>query len=166
MSRMKTFGIYLLIFVGFYIFSTIAAYFYIQSTYGEIDGNVTESNNIKVVIEDAKSTIMNGCIKGSILNETNTEVKSKYIKFDLISNRNNKILTKYIYVDEIKPGEKKDFNLSFRAENIKKFNAEVVEHAENQDKGIEVINIKELTNDRAVQWTMFIGAMTWITLFF
>lgn len=166
MERMKTFGIYLLIFVGFYIFSTIAAYFYIQSTYGEINGNVIENNNIKVVVEDAKATIMNGYIKGSISNTTSTEVKSKYIKIDLISKRDNKILTKYIYVDELKSGEKKDFNLSFRAADVKKFNAEVVEHAENQDKGIEVINIKELTNDRAVQWTMFIGAMTWITLFF
>lgn len=166
MDRMKTFGIYLLIFVGFYIFSTIAAYFYIQSTYETIDGDVIESNNITVIVEDAKSTIVNGYIKGNILNTTDIEVKSKYIKFDLISKRDNVILTKYIYIDELKAGETKEFNLSFRAENIKKFKIETVEYAENQDKGMEVIDINELVNDKNVQLTMFVGALMWITWFF
>lgn len=166
MDRMKKFGIYLLIFVGFYIFSTIVAYFYIQSTYETINGNIAESNNITVLVEDAKATIINGYIEGNILNATDIEVKSKYIKFDLISKRDNIILTKYIYVDELKPGETKKFKLSFQAENIKKFKIETVEYAKNLDKNIEMIDINELANDRTVQWTMFVGAMMWITWFF
>ncbi len=165
MDRMKIFGIYLLIFIGFYIFSTIVAYFYIRSTYEPINGDIIKSSNITVIVEEAKSTIVNGCIKGNVSNTTDTDIKSKYIKFDLISKRDNTILTKYIYVDELKKGETKAFNLSFRAENIKKYKIEEVEYAENQDKDMEIMDIKELTNDRTVQWTMFVGAFMWIAWF-
>lgn len=144
MSRMKTFGIYLLIFVGFYIFSNIIAYFYIQSTYEAIEANVIESNNITVEVDEAKATIVNGYIEGKVSNTTDKDIQSKYIKIDLISKRENTILTKYIEIDELKSGETKEFKLNFQAENIKKFKIEVVENAVNNSNS-QIINIGNLT---------------------
>lgn len=144
MDRMKTFRNYLLLFIAFYIFSTVAAYFYIKTTYEPMDGDVIESSNITVRVENAEATIVNGYIEGNITNSTDTSVKSKYIKFELISKRGNKILTKYVFVDELKAGESKDFKMNFRAENIRKFRIETVENMGNDSRNNQLINFEDL----------------------
>ncbi len=162
MDRMKTFGIYLLIFVGFYIFSTICAYFYLQSTYTEIDANIKDESTVKITIEEANATIINGYIKGNIENTTNEAIQSKYVQINLISSRGNLILTKYLYVDEIKPGEVKDFNLSFRAENIKSFEVEITEEVDKSYEEIEILNIADSLDGTNAQWMTIWGAFVWM----
>ena len=96
MARMKTFLIYLLILVAFYIVSSLLAYWYIQSTYSTIESHVIENTNIKVEISDAEATLVNGYVSGTITNTSEEAINTKYIKFDLFSERGNKILSKYV----------------------------------------------------------------------
>ena len=130
MSRLKTFAIYLIMFVAFYLFSSIAAYFYILSTYAPMEGEIVESSDVKVEIDEAKSTLVNGNIKGKITNASSNKISNKYIKIDLISKLGNKILTKYVYAENLDKEETQDFKINFQAENIKTFKVEVRDEVE------------------------------------
>ena len=120
MGRMKTFFKYLLWLIGLYIFVTFASAIYIQNSYKNIEGTVEQREGLVIIVEDAKSTLVNGYIKGNVKNVTDTDIQSKYIKVDLISNKGNLILTKYLQIDDLKAGENKNFTLNFRANNIVK----------------------------------------------
>lgn len=146
MARMKTFLIYLLILVAFYIVSSLLAYWYIQSTYTTIESHVIENSNIQVAIDDAEATFVNGYVSGTITNNSEEAINSKYIKFDLFSERNNKILSKYLQINEIKPGETQSFKMNFRAENIASCYVEVTDTAE-QTENTQIINIDNLADD-------------------
>ena len=150
MARMKTFLIYLLILVAFYIISSILAYWYIQSTYSTIGSHVIENTNmpnVQVAIDDAQATLVNGYVSGTITNTSEEAINTKYIKFDLFSERGNKILSKYVQIDNLNAGEMQNFKMNFRAENIANCYVEVTDTAE-QNENTQIINIDNLANDK------------------
>lgn len=146
MARMKTFLIYLLILVAFYIVSSILAYWYIQTTYSTIESHVIENPNIQVAIDDAQATLVNGYVSGTITNTSEEAINTKYIKFDLFSERGNKILSKYVQIDNLNTGEMQNFKMNFRAENIANCYAEVTDTVE-QTENTQLINIDNLEDD-------------------
>lgn len=147
MSRMKTFGIYLLIFVAFYIFSSLLAYGYIQSTYQTISGEIVKDSTIEVKTSDAKATFVHGYIEGTIENKSAEKIEGKYIRVDLFSSRGNKILTKYINTETINAGETKNFKMNFQAENIAKYNIEITDNLEQEDTKTQIVTFSDLNND-------------------
>ena len=150
MARMKTFLIYLLILVAFYIVSSILAYWYIQSTYSTIGSHVIENTNmpnVQVAIDDAEATLVNGYVSGTITNTSEEAINTKYIKFDLFSERGNKILSKYVQIDNLNAGEMQNFKMNFRAENIANCYAEVTDTVE-QTENTQLINIDNLEDDK------------------
>ena len=153
MSRMKTFGKYLLWFILLYMFVTISAYGYIEASYKGIDGIIIKNDKMLITIDEAEATIVNGQIKGQIKNTSQEDITSKYIKIDLISKKGTLILTKYIQVDELKAGEQKEFNLVFRAENIVKYQAEIKEGLS------ELVKIGDLGNDGESKIALLIAAV-------
>ena len=66
MSRLKTFGKYLLMFVAFYIFVTVASIGFIKGTYETMEQNVYSSDEIQIEVDEAKSTFVNGYVKGKL----------------------------------------------------------------------------------------------------
>ena len=146
MSRLKTFGKYILLLVAFYIVSNILAYFCIVTTYSPIDKEINESNNISITIKNAKATIVNGKIEGKIKNNSNEQLENKYLKCDLISKRGPLILTKYIEIESIEAGEEKNITVNFRAENINKCVIQVVDEY-TEGENTKLINIKNSATD-------------------
>lgn len=159
MGRLKTFGKYILMLVGFYIFSTILAMGFIATTYNEIEANIVPDSSIVVKIDEAKSTFVNGHIKGSITNRTETDIKSKYVKFELLSKKGNEILTKYIQVDELKTGETKNFTINFEAENIKSFNVKVADEYLDEKTEVHLINLKDAENEEIENISIFLATI-------
>lgn len=159
MSRMKTFGKYLLWFVLLYMFVTVSAYGYIEASYKGIDGIIIKNDKMLITIDEAEATIVNGQIKGQIKNTSQEDITSKYIKIDLISKKGTLILTKYIQVDELKAGEQKEFNLVFRAENIVKYQAEITDTAEIKEGLSELVKIGDLGNDGASKIALLLAAV-------
>lgn len=147
MNRLKTFGKYILMLVGFYIFSTILSIGFIATTYNQMEANIYPDSSIVVKVDEAKSTFVNGHIKGKITNSTKTDIQSKYIKFELLSKKGNEILTKYILLDELKAGETKNFTINFEAENIKSFNVKVTDEYSDEESEVHLINIKDAENE-------------------
>ena len=120
MSRMKTFGKYLILFILFYIFTNIMSYEIIKSNLIPIQNYSVEFQNPDIIIEEAKASKLSGYIKGTIIaNDKN--IDKKYIRIDLISENDNTILSKYIDISELKENQQKEFYIDFKAENIKSF---------------------------------------------
>ena len=145
---------------------TFASAIYIQNSYKNIEGTVEQREGLVIIVEDAKSTLVNGYIKGNVKNVTDTDIQSKYIKVDLISNKGNLILTKYLQIDDLKAGENKNFTLNFRANNIVKAKMSVTDEYTEEGSGfIELIKIDSIENEPVEKVSIFIAALIIIKYF-
>ena len=159
MDRMKTFGKYLLLVIAFYIVSNLLAYFCIETTYSNIEKQIEQTENINLTIEKAEATIINGKISGTITNNSEQSINSKYIKIELISKRGNLILTKYLKIDELKANETKEFKLSFEAENIAKAKISITDTYIEEGEKTTLINILDANNDETSRIAVFISVL-------
>ena len=157
MSRMKTFGIYLALFVALYIFVSIVSIWCIKTTYATMEGNIQSTNGINIKVEKAESTFVNGYITGTISNSGSEQ--PKYVKIDLFSSKDNKILTKYIQIDELKNGEIKNFTVNFEAENIKKYEITIVDEYSQEEQKATLINLKDAENEEIKGISIFLAAI-------
>ena len=122
MDKMKTFTIYVLLIIGFFVFSELASGQLLKQLYKNLSGS-TESNlsyngeNLDVDTEviDAKATRMNGYITVRVKNNTNQTIDKAYLRLDLFAKGNIKAITRYMDITDLKPGESKDYTLKFRA---------------------------------------------------
>lgn len=165
MSRLKTFGKYLLMLIAFYIFSTILSIGYISSTYSEMEGRIYPDSSLSVEISKAKSTFVNGYVQGTVKNTTSESIKSKYIKIEFMSKNNNEILYKYIQIDELKAGETKNFTINFQAENIKSFNVKITDEYVREEVNIQLIDLSEAENEEIKDISIIIAAIILIKHF-
>lgn len=159
MSRLKTFWKYLLMFIAFYIFSTILAMGFISTSYSEMKQTIYPDSNISVKIDEARATLVNGYVKGSVTNTSLADIKDKYIKLEFISNKNNKIAYKYIQIDELKVGETKNFTINFRAENIKSCDIKVTDEALYEKSDVHLINLADAENEEIKNLSIFTAAI-------
>ena len=155
MSRMKTFGKYLILFVAFYIFVNFMSYELVKSSYANIKCAI-ETNNLEISISEAKAARESGIIRGKVKNTYSEDLKSKYIKLDFISDQGTKITTKYIDISNLKVNEEKEFNVRFKAENIKKI---IINEVENVEEGSGEIVSQEMVNTAI--WGFLIWLIVW-----
>ena len=158
MGRLKTFGKYLLMFVAFYVFSTVVAAYAIKTTYSKIDGTIEENEVIEVKVDDAKSTMVNGYIKGTITNKTQEKIDGKYVKFELYSSKNNNIVTEFVKIDELQAGESKNFTINFRGENIKTYKEKVEDSYQEEKNESHLINLEDAENQEIKNISIILAA--------
>lgn len=121
MARMKTFFIYALCIVLFFIYSDILININLESTYRKIE---RKDSLEQVTITQAEATKVNGRIKGTInLNE----VKQKYLKFDFYLERDVLLGTKYIDILELRQNETQNIELYFKLQNVSYYNMSLVD---------------------------------------
>lgn len=159
MSRLKTFGKYLLMFIGFYIFSTILSIGFISTTYSDMEKNIYPDDNIVVQINEAKSTLVNGYVQGTVTNTTSEDIQSKYIKIEFISKKDNEILYKYMQIDELKAGETKNFTINFEAENIKSINVKVTDEYVREESDVHFIDLNDAENEEIKDISIILAAI-------
>ena len=126
MDRMKTFRTYLILFILFYIYVSVMSYFFVKSTYYNMDYKINVESP-KVIVTDARASRVNGHIEGKIQNNTDSTFEKGYIRFELISKAGNSITNKYIEIAKMNPKEEKEFSINFHAENIVNCNISYVE---------------------------------------
>ena len=110
MKRLKKFLLYALAIAAFWIFSDLLIYVAVNSTYVHIDTKV-ETSFPEITIEDSKATFVNGFVKGSIKNNTDSAISEKYVKIDLYSPRNSKMGTKYVKIENLEPNQYQNFEM-------------------------------------------------------
>lgn len=116
-NRIKTFGLYALCVILFFIFSNIMIDITLKATYDPIDTYKTESHGVAIDIKEAKATYVNGYVGGKLINESE-QIDKTYMKIDLYTKRDVCMGTKYITFDNLKQGEKRDFRIGFKFTDI------------------------------------------------
>lgn len=115
MARMKTFGLFVLIVIGFMIFSNIMINFATKAVYSPMNVYLNTANGEDIQIETSKSTHVNAIVKGKFTNHTKQDITNQYLKIELYSRRNNLLDTKYVAIDTLKIGETQEFTMGFKS---------------------------------------------------
>lgn len=127
MDRLKTFLIYALLIVLFFIFSEFLINVSLQASYNDI----TRRDNIEQVqIQEAQATLVNGKIKGTIKNSEQDYLTGKYVKIDLYSKRDNLLGTKYIEINTTEAQNTQDFSMYFELTDVESYNISIVDQKE------------------------------------
>ena len=76
---------YLIWFILLFAFVTVGSYLAIKTMYNDIQTYEIRASNPSVTVSEAKSTNVNGYIKGEIINEGETDISNKYLCFLLFN---------------------------------------------------------------------------------
>lgn len=162
MSRMKTFFIYLLLFVGLYVVSNLLIDAYIKTSYYKIETYDIDVKEANITIMTAKASKDDGHIEGKIVNNTNEKITNRYMKVELFSNNNINLGTEYAQIDELNPGDLKNFKINFTCDNVTSFKITFInkeqkneEKPENSNESLNIIKInpsvENITNQLVVK---------------
>ncbi|NLC88111.1 MAG: hypothetical protein GX682_04980 [Clostridiaceae bacterium] len=117
MARVKTFLIYLILIVIFFIFSNVMIYVAINTTYKYKSVEINTAIPTKVEVQ---ATSINGFAKAKINNNTENSIENKYLKVQCYSQHDILMGTKYIKIDKIEAKEEKEFEVHFNYNKVEK----------------------------------------------
>ncbi len=155
MERLKTFLIYALIIVGFFLFSNFIIDVGLNSSYHDIE---RRDNTSQVEITEAQATLVNGKIKGTINDDGDDSLTGKYVEIDLYSSRDNIVGRRYIYIETTDVKETQEFSIYFEAEDITSYSVAIVN--EKEEGELEIIP-EEWTKPEIVIATIFTLLIFW-----
>lgn len=115
-----------------YVVIDFSNFYIIASTYKDIEAQVQESENIKIINNETKATYVNGYSKITIENNLGVEINNKYILLDGYSKNNNCLVNKYVQINNLKVGESREIEIPFKAQEVKKI--KIYESEKIQDK--------------------------------
>lgn len=117
MARVKQVAFYGLLIVIFAIFSDFMIKVGLKNTYKEIPG-IIDTSSPEIVINEVKTTDVDGYAKGTIKNNTEESIDKIYIKLDLYSKRDINLGTKYLEIKSLNKEQNLDFEIQFRYSNV------------------------------------------------
>ena len=129
MKRLKTFLLYALAILAFWIFSDIIIYISVNGTYAHINTRVY-TNSPEIIIGESKTTYINGFIKGGIKNNTDGIINEKYLKIDLYSPRDIKLGTKYVIIENLEPDAYQEFEMWYKFTDVNYATVEIVDNVQ------------------------------------
>ena len=153
MERMKTFFIYFILIVAFFIFSQIMIYISLNTTFQN------KSIEIKTTIPmqvEVQATSITGFAKGKIINNTENEMVGKYIKVECYSKHDVLMGTKYVKIDDLGAKEEKQFEVRFNFNKVDRAVIDIVD-----EKVIEQENVtdEEKISDKEMGMAGIIAAL-------
>ena len=148
MDRMKTFLKYALWVVLFFIFSEFLINIGLNSSYKKME---RRDNVSQVQIMEAKSTLVNGKLKGIITNSEEDYLTGKYLRIDYYSKRDILVGTKYIAIETNENNKTQSFNTYFELQEVTSYEVSIVDKKEEGE--IELI-ATELTQPEIVMLTV------------
>lgn len=150
MERMKTFFIYAILIVAFFLFSQAMIFLGIHTTYH--DKTYTIHTKVCMNVE-VKATSVNGFVKGNILNDTTETIKNQYIKMDFYSKHDVLLGTKYVEIEELKSKDKQEFEMKFNYSKVDRVEIDLV------DKISEQVTEEQKKSDPTMNFAMLISAI-------
>lgn len=155
MERLKTFLIYALLIIGFFILSEFLINVGLNSTYKPIERKDEIS---QITIYQAEATLVNGRIRGVVTNSQPDELNNKFIKIDFYSERDVFLGKKYVALEDIQPNETKSFEVFFKLEDVEYYSMSIVDQREEGE--IELIP-EEFTKPEIILLTIFTMLILW-----
>lgn len=126
MARLKTFLTYLLLIIAFFVVSRFLETGLIRNTYKDMTGKVVEefvyngqTAYVDIVVNEAKSTRVNGYVDMTITNKSDMDIEEAYLRVDLYSKSDVLAITKYMDIKDLKVGESRNYRLNFEGKYIK-----------------------------------------------
>lgn len=116
-NRIRTFGIYALCVILFFIFSNIMIDLSLKSSYDKINTYKTLPNGITMHITESKATYVNGYVGGTITNQ-NESALNTYIKIDLYTKRDVCMGSKYVEIKNLTQNQTQDFRMGFQFTDV------------------------------------------------
>lgn len=148
MDRVKTLLKYALWVILFFIFSEILINIGLNSSYKKMERRDEIS---QVEITEAKSTLVNGKVKGIITNSEEDYLTGKYVRIDYYSKRDILVGTKYIEINTTENNRTQDFSTYFELQEVTSYEVSIVDQKEEGE--IELIPT-ELTQPEIVMLTV------------
>ena len=155
MDRLKTFLIYVLLIIGFFILSEFLINVGLNSTYKPIERRDEIS---QITIYQAEATLVNGRIRGVVTNSQPDELNNKFIRIDFYSERDVFLGKKYVALADIQPNETKSFEVFFKLEDVEYYSMSIVD--EREEGEIELIP-DEYTKPEIILLTIFTMLILW-----
>ena len=155
MSRLKTLLIYVLILVGFIIFSEFLINVSLNSSYHQIG---RKDNLEQVTVYQAEATKVNARIKGTITDKEENPINKKYVRIDIYSERDINVGTKYIDIENLEVGNNQEFALYFKAEDVGYYEISYTDQKSTED--LELLP-EDLTKQQIVIATIFTMLIFW-----
>lgn len=118
MQTIKLFAKLLIVFVLFYIFVDFISFYYVKTTYNDINKYEVKSEKSNVEVIESKATELNGYCIGKITNTTTSNLDRIFVAVDCISEYGNNLETRYVEIDNIQAGETKDFKVDYRCQKV------------------------------------------------
>ena len=150
MARMKTFLIYALCVVAFFIFSQIMIYFAIHTTYH------TKAYEVKAsvpITAEVQATSVNGVVRGNILNNTQETIENQYLQIDFYSKQNNLLGTKYVPISQLEVGNEQDYEMKFNLSKVDHVVLDIV------DTIPETVAQEQIKSDPEMQFAVLVSAL-------
>lgn len=148
MARMKTFFLYALAIVGFMFLSYVLENGLIENMYKTMDGYVEATTSQTTVAEvHGKASNVNGYMSFKLSNNSSYPVNNDYIKIDLYSKRGLLAATKYVKINNLAAGENTEYQIKFKANEVRKYVVSVVDEAPDMTNIINILGWEvDLTN--------------------
>jgi hypothetical protein len=153
-NRMKNFFTYLLMGILLFVFVDILSFGYIYSTYKPIEQYEIAVTTPNVTVEKAKTTNVNGFVKGEITNNGITTIANQYLKFDFYSERDVKVGTKYLKLENIQQDEQQEYKVQYKFDNVQYFTVNMATQEE-----VDNAQEFELKIDESQQSTLLISGI-------
>lgn len=155
MDRMKTFLKYALWVIMFFVFSELIINVGLNSSYKDMQSK----NNIEqVIINQAQTTLINGRIKGKIINTGDKDLNGKYLKVDIYSERDVLLGSKYYEIQNLARDEFQDFELYFKAQYAKYYELSIVDEKAEEELNLEIEFLPKDLNKPEI-WVATIATM-------
>ena len=128
MARLKTFLIYALCIVGFWLLSDLLINVGLNSMYKPMENTNSDDSNGQIEVYQAESTLVNGRILGTVHNPDH----KKYVKMQLFSERNNEIGTQYYELnnDQMSEDGTTPLDIHFKTRGAKSYKLDLVDEKE------------------------------------
>ena len=124
-NRIRTFSLYALCVILFFIFSNLMINITLKTIYEPIDTYKSEPEGIGIDIKEARATYVNGYVGGNIINKNNT-ISKMYMKIDLYTKRDVIVGTKYIEINNLKQNQTQEFRIGFKYTDVDHANINLV----------------------------------------
>lgn len=128
MDTLKKFAKYVILIVVFYFFSNILIFVGLNSNYDKIKSSGNTPSQVQM--EQAEATLVNGRMKGKIINDGDEDLNGKYMKVDLYSARNTLLGTDYVEIKDLEKGATDNFELYFKGQDVDHYDISFVDKPE------------------------------------
>ena len=105
-------------FIFLFAFVTIGSIMAVKTMYHDIEVVTKNETNFEIKVSEAKTTNVNGYVKGEIINKQEEEINKKYLCFVLCNSNDEIISTEYIEIEKLEERQAKSYELKFKHNKV------------------------------------------------